>query len=159
LRVSDIATYDTNTHIWTSNVPTITQYQYLYIDITEDLHIPKTMIFTNNGTIENHGSFHTEYYAGVGAKVYNTGSFLNYGSIEVNNYCGFYTYGGGSVFNDPVVHSPPPNANIAVIPSPGGGVPAGIFALAPISSSTCGSATFTGNTTVANGSVTYTCPP
>lgn len=149
LRVSDIATYDIALSRWILNGNTvITSWQYLTIYETEDLHIPFYMTFTNNGEVMNKGSFHMEYDDINGSTVYNTGKFYNYGSIEVNDYCSFYTYGGGSLFNSSYV-APNPEANIAV---------SGIFAFPPDVGSTCGSGTFTGKTELLVGSISYTCP-
>jgi hypothetical protein len=157
LRVSDIATYSLTDWILNENT-VITAYQYLIIYSTEALRIPYNMTFTNNGQVDNYGYFYTDSDTTQGATIYNTGKFNNYGSIEVELFCEFYTYGGGSVYNSTSV-SPDPIANIVVVAPPSGNPEyEGLFAMAPTSGSTCGSGTFTGKTTLSVGSVTYTCP-
>jgi len=155
LRVSDIASYydpipgDTNPGYWILNKNTIiNSYQYLIIYLTEDLHIPYNMTFTNNGQVDNNGSFYLENNdpGTDGSIVYNTGKFNNYGSLEINPFCKFYTYGGGSVYNSTAISAPV--ANIVV---------EGLFAIPPTVASGCGSGTFTGKD-VYTGSVSYICP-
>lgn len=171
IRVSDIANYNSTTHEWTLNGNTvISPFQYLIIyndnvpqnmsGFPEDLHIPSGMTFTNNGQVDNYGSIHTENSGPNGAIIYNTSIFRNYGTVEVNISCKFYTYGGGSVFNNTAIN-PAPQANIVLL---GSGQAIGIFALAPTSGSTCGIATFTGKNTVTRGGLDnqlpdYACPP
>jgi hypothetical protein len=164
LRVSDIATLVGNEWMLNGNT-VITPYQYLIIYNSgtpqnpgpdpEDLHIPAGMTFTNNGQVDNYGSIHTEFIGNTGAIVYNTGTFRNYGTIQVNGYCGFYTYGGGSIFNNTATN-PAPQGNIVLL---GSSPDIGIFALPPISGSGCGTGTFTGKAISYSGVVTYVCPP
>jgi hypothetical protein len=158
LRVSDIATYDDFYGHWTLNHNTVINVlQYLTINNNEELHIPYDMTFTNNGQVDNYGAFETETNGFIGSTIYNTGAFRNYGNLEVKLDCEFYTYGGGSVYNS-TSEAPYPQANIVLEGTNVEGAVAGIFALPPLSGSTCGSGTFTGKA-ITIGSITYTCPP
>jgi hypothetical protein len=152
VRVFDIATFDGDHWVLNRNT-VINVLQKLIIYINEDLHIPYNMTFTNNGRVENYGAFNLETNGMAGATVYNTGTFSNYGSILVNAHGGVYTYLGGSVYNS-TAEAPLAEANIVL-----DGSTLGIFALPPLTGSTCGSGTFTGKTSITGGSVTRTCPP
>jgi hypothetical protein len=114
------------------------------------------MTFTNNGQVDNYGAFYTQTNGSIGSTIYNTGVFRNYGNLEVELRCRFYTYGGGSIYNSTAA-PPDSQADIVVAEDEDEDV-AGIFALPPLSESTCGSGTFTGKD-LTIGSITYTCPP
>ena len=152
VRVSDIAMFD-GVHWVLTRDTVINVLQKLVIDMDQDLHIPYNRTLTNNGQIVNNGVFQIETDGSAGGTLYNTGTFRNYGNLQVNAYGGFYTYNGGSVYNS-TAQAPYPEANIVL-----DGSVLGIFALPPLTGSTCGSGTFTGKTSVTGGTVTRTCPP
>lgn len=156
LRISDIATYDQYADQWILNKNTlITSLQYLTINSGEYLFIPYDMTFTNNGFFDNYGTVRLDndenLYPNnnnVGAMFYNTGKFNNYRTLEIADYCGFYTYGGGQFYNSTVTSYPVASTVVSNDAT---------FAIAPMDDSTCGTGTFTGKDVV--GTMIYACPP
>jgi hypothetical protein len=150
IKVSNIATYDTNNNYWILNQSTvITPLQNLIIDEGQTLNIPFGKTLTNAGHIDNYGVFfltNDEYLYTelprppiVGSTFYNTGKFNNYYEVNVMTDCKVYIYSGGSFYNGGSIYSN------------------GLFAIPSINGSTCGTGFFNGNA-MGTGGIEFECP-